>query len=106
MAKIGTDIVQVSRISLETSFLKKVLHQDEFNLLNDIIDLDSKKQFVAGRWAAKEAIFKVLNKNVAFNTISIGYIKNKPVILNNDLNTIEISISHEKEYAIAVALNL
>ncbi|QGS52128.1 holo-ACP synthase [Spiroplasma tabanidicola] len=107
MAQIGTDIVQVNRVDLTNeNLIKRILHDDEFVYLEQIQDIEAKKQFVAGRWAAKEAIFKATNKNIAPNKISIGYLNNKPVILNEELKSIVISISHEKEYAIAVALYL
>lgn len=38
------------------------------------------------------------------NKIDIEYINHKPVIKNQELQNILISISHEKKYAVGIAL--
>ncbi|AUM62828.1 holo-ACP synthase [Spiroplasma monobiae] len=106
MAKIGIDIVENKRISLEESFLKKFLHEKELVLLNNLQSDDAKIQFAAGRWAAKEAIIKCLEEKFAANIINIGYKNDKPVVENKDFSYIELSISHEQNYSVAVALNI
>ncbi|WP_342258966.1 holo-ACP synthase [Spiroplasma endosymbiont of Dioctria linearis] len=106
MAKIGIDIVENERISLNESFLKKFLHIDEISLLNNLESNDAKLQFASGRWAAKEALIKCLEKPLKISEINIIYNKNKPIIENKEFKNIELSISHEKKYSVAVALNL
>ncbi|WP_338969379.1 holo-ACP synthase [Spiroplasma endosymbiont of Labia minor] len=101
---IGIDIVKIKRISLKESFLIKFLSQNELQILNDFSSKQRKMQFVAGRWAAKEAIIKVIDIPTNFNKIDIGYENERPVILTSEYKNIEISISHDKEYAIAVAM--
>ncbi|WP_339022349.1 holo-ACP synthase [Spiroplasma endosymbiont of Crioceris asparagi] len=101
MNKVGIDIVQINRIKLNEEFLKKILHKDELLLLDKKPTLESKKQFVAGRWACKEAIFKAVGK-IEFSNINITYNEQgQPIILGHD--EILISISHETDYAVAVA---
>ena len=106
MSKIGIDIVQIDRIKLEEKYVAQILHPDEYQFFEALTLVEAKKQFLAGRWAAKEAIFKVIDLNIAPKSISIGYKDNKPIVLTDNLNHIEISISHEKDYAVSVALNL
>ncbi|AGR41436.1 holo-ACP synthase [Spiroplasma taiwanense] len=106
MAKIGIDIIENSRINLSEKFFKKILHSDELLILNKFSSEEAKIEFVSGRWAAKEAIIKCFEQPISMSKINIVYINNKPVILNDDLKGIEISISHEKKYSVAVALNL
>ncbi|ALD66661.1 holo-ACP synthase [Spiroplasma cantharicola] len=106
MAKIGIDIVENKRINLEEKFLKKFLHQDEILLLNDLQSSEAKLQFASGRWAAKEALIKCLEVPLEVNKINIVYRNSKPVIENSKFKNIELSISHEKNYSVAVALNL
>ncbi len=106
MAKIGIDIVENKRISLDENFLKKFLHKQEIELINNLQSDEAKIQFASGRWAAKEAIIKCLEQKVVANTINITYRNEKPVIENKEFSTIELSISHEQNYSVAVALNI
>jgi holo-[acyl-carrier protein] synthase len=96
---IGCDIVKISRfknnlIKLADNILS-VREMEEFDLTSNKI------QYLAGRWAAKEAIFKATgHKRMTILNKSNG----APYVLDNP--DIQISISHEKEYAIAFALIL
>ena len=93
---IGCDIVKISRfknnlIKLADNILS-VREMEEFDLTSNKI------QYLAGRWAAKEAIFKATGyKRMTVLNKSNG----APYVLDNP--DIQISISHEKEYAIAFA---
>lgn len=105
---IGIDICQISRIKL--SLAKKVLSSEELTLCDDM-KLDKRKlEFLAGRFAVKEAIYKALSDiypklgmtevivlNDAFGK---PYVK-KPVVENHK---IFISISHEIDYVVGQAL--
>ncbi|QEH62082.1 holo-[acyl-carrier-protein] synthase [Spiroplasma chinense] len=106
MNKIGIDIVEVNRIQLTESMIKSILHNDEMKYLEKLESDDAKKQFLAGRWAVKEAIIKVVDNPLLPKNMNIGYNGKKPIVLNEDLKHIEISIAHEKNYAVATALNL
>ncbi len=106
MAKIGIDIVENKRINLNDKFLKKFLHKNEFILLSKLESQEAKIKFIAGRWAAKEAIIKCIENKVVSNSINIVYQNEKPIIENKEYENIEISISHEENYSVAVALNL
>ena len=94
---IGCDIVKVSRFErnldrLASNILSN-LEVKEFNLSANRIE------YIAGRWAAKEAIFKATgNKRMTVLNDHNG----APYVLDN--SNIKISISHEKEYAMAIAL--
>ena len=96
---IGCDIVKTSRFE---NNLNKLANNILSNLEMDEFDLTSNKiQYLAGRWAAKEAIFKATgHKRMTVLHKSNG----APYVLDNP--DIQISISHEKEYAIAFALIL
>ena len=97
---IGTDIVKLSRIKLSNlSFLAP----EEIAIFKTLSQ-SQKIQFLGGRWAAKEAIFKAW-KNCPKNF-------KKLVILNNDQGlpylkdnpNILLSISHEVDYAVAYSI--
>lgn len=96
---IGCDIVKISRFELNLSKLAaKILSKAE---LDEFDRVTSRIEYLAGRWAAKEAIFKAtgLKRMSILNTVT-----GAPYVVDNP--AIKISISHEKEYAIAVALQL
>jgi holo-[acyl-carrier protein] synthase len=65
---IGVDLVKISRIqqilhkNYHKRFLVKVLHKQELDYFNTLTDEDYQAQFVASRWAAKEATVKALGK--------------------------------------------
>ena len=94
---LGCDIVKVSRFKNNLSKLaNKILSESEIVEFNKATN---KIQYIAGRWAAKEAIFKATgHRKMTILNSTTG----SPYVVNN--SNIKISISHEKEYAIAVAL--
>ena len=94
---LGCDIVKVSRFKNNLSKLaNKILSESEIIEFNKTTN---KIQYIAGRWAAKEAIFKATgHRKMTILNSTTG----SPYVANN--SNIKISISHEKEYAIAVAL--
>ena len=110
---VGTDIIEINRIM-------KLVDSKEKNALKSIFTLReieycearkvSKYQSYAARFAAKEAIFKALSEFVPekyswtdFEVINSE--KGKPeVVLGFEikgLESVEISLSHCKEYAVA-----
>ncbi len=112
MLGIGVDIVENNRIKnvyqkFGKRFLKRILTKEEIKTLNN---KTNKLEFISGRFCAKEAFFKVTNKHfLSFQEVSIInntdgmpvlYIKNKKYQYKN----VSISISHSKNYTIAVCL--
>ncbi|AXK51280.1 holo-[acyl-carrier-protein] synthase [Spiroplasma alleghenense] len=104
MKKIGIDIVAVKRIKLKPRMIELILHPDEIKILSTRLTKNSKREFLAGRWAVKEAIIKTLPSPIAMNQINIGYIDQKPSLKNSKFGEIIVSISHEKRYAVGMAL--
>lgn len=98
--KIGCDIVENERLNnVNQRFIDLVLTDKEKELY-----LKKGKQFLYGRFAGKEAIMKCLNntKKLSFLDIEILSDENgKPI---SNIEGIDVSISHEKSYTIAVAL--
>lgn len=111
----GIDIVEVKRLKKSLSkwgdsFLKKVFTAKEIKVAKKRKDWFP---HLAGRFAAKEAIFKALDEpKLWFNDIEIMNSKDgKPTcVLNskfkslNHKHKIVISISHSKNYAVASAV--
>ncbi|KRU28921.1 holo-[acyl-carrier-protein] synthase AcpS [Clostridium sporogenes] len=117
---IGTDITEIRRIekaiTRNKNFINKLFTKNEMDIWEK---KNFKLEFIAGRFAAKEAISKALGTGIRdFNFKDIEIINNelgKPqVILKPKAEDIirkisksykiHLSISHEKEYAIAYAL--
>lgn len=119
----GTDIIEVQRIKeaiLNTKgFKEKVFTPQEIEIGN-LKNEKTKYEYYAGRFAAKEAIYKAVSdikNDFCFWNVEIiddKENKNRPVVnfLDDELNTlkknkkidIDVSISHIKEYATAMAV--
>lgn len=114
---IGTDLVELKRIEkVGTKRLAdKILTLEEKKLLDG---KKKKNEFLAGRFAAKEAISKALGsgigKLVGFRDIQIlADEKGAPVAklsdsvwkaLGTNTGNVYLSISHTEEYAVAFAV--
>ncbi len=109
--QVGIDVVEVDRIKKNMGnpkFLERILTPQEIEVCN------YSPQRIAGRWAAKEAIYKVCSEELdPFNWQHIEILNHKngkPYVqfTKDDLSIkcgkIEISISHEKSVAVAVAI--
>ena len=106
MNGIGIDIVEIDRIkaSLSDTFVRKVLSTEELDTFNKYKD-KRKIEYLAGRWACKEAIIKCLSDYETPLMSDLNIINNengKPEIRYKDYDII-LSISHEIHYAIAIA---
>ena len=108
----GVDITEVRRIRQAVEkwgqdFLKRVFTQEE---IKNAKTKTSFYQHLAGRFAAKEAVFKAMgDKNLSWKDVQISNDKQgKPhcAILNGKGKKIDvhISISHVKTYAVANAI--
>lgn len=116
--KVGVDICSIARVTnvyehYGEKFLKRILTENEIAFVKS-----SKKHFitrVAARFAAKEAVVKVLGtgwRGVGWQEVEL---ERKPsgeprIILHGraqarahqlGLSRFEVSMSHEKEYAVA-----
>jgi holo-[acyl-carrier protein] synthase len=64
----------------------------------ELVKRSNQLQYIAGRWASKEAFFKCTGSTE--NVSILNDKNNKPYILNHP--NLEISISHEKDFCIAI----
>ncbi len=96
---IGCDIVDNRRIKLKIA--PKILVESEMVRFNEINE-DLKIEYLASRFAIKEAIIKATNKQYNFSNIEIKTEKNGKPICNID--GMHISISHEKNYSLGYAI--
>lgn len=113
----GTDIIEISRI-------EKAINKEKYDFINRIYTdkeieyceskNDNKYEHYAVRFAAKEAVFKAIS-SLLKNKYDIGW-KNIEILNSKDLKpivnfldyditgikNIDVSLSHCKEYAIAM----
>ncbi len=111
---IGTDIVDVWRLRRmdaghRDSFTRKNLSSEEIFLLPD----SNPENFIAGRYAAKEAIAKALGfRGFSFASVTIlnddsgrPYVEKADILVRNkdprESYTFHLSISHNSDYAVA-----
>ena len=118
---IGTDIVNIERIKrlidlYNIKFIRRILSEPEIALLPAV----NSHNFIAGRFAAKEAVIKAMGErhNLAYNEIEIlrdhnnkPYFNNvqkiKDILISHSSTTqliIHVSISHDGDYAAAFAI--
>ena len=113
----GTDIIEINRIkesmeSLGETFKNKIYTEKEIEYCES--KKNAKYQHYAGRFAAKEAIFKAVSEllddkfEISWKDAEVlDDINGKPRItfnskkLEENIESIDISISHCKEYAIS-----
>jgi len=106
---IGTDIVKIDRFknksySKNQSFYKKLFLTGEIKYC---LKFKNSALHFAGKFAIKEAVKKSVYPNIDFLDIETYYLKSKPKIkLKNNLSYVFIvSMSHEKEFAIATVVS-
>lgn len=114
----GTDIIEIERIKqsierYEEKFKENIFTENEVKYCEG--HKAQKYQHYAARFAAKEAIFKAISKKINSNYSWTDFEilnneKGKPeVFLKNqieEIESIDISVSHCKEYATAMVVVL
>ena len=107
---LGMDAVELSRIEKivaePKTFLQKVLTPAELEKYNSL-PTKRKVEFLAGRFAAKEAYAKALGTGIgsaiSFNEINcINDVNGKPSLKNAP--DAHVSISHSRDYAVATVI--
>ena len=113
---VGTDVVQISRIERlfkihKERFISRILSPEEIKLLQSTSD--KQVNFLAKRYAAKEAISKAFGTGIGnilqFKNITItNNILGKPEVLIHNSKRIDIShfkveLSISDDYPIAIA---
>ena len=107
---IGIDIIEVSRFRKKKyeenkNFYKKIFVKSEINYC---LKFKNSAERFAGKFAIKEAVIKSISEKIGFLDIETVYVGRKPSIrLKNSLEkkyNFIISVSHEKEFAIGIAV--
>lgn len=108
---IGIDIIENQRmINKDDSFIKRILSLKEYEKYVSFNNEQRKLEYLSSRFACKEALFKackVGNKDLNYTDISIlNDLNNAPYIeiRNEKKSEFEVSISHEKNYSVAIVI--
>ena len=103
--EIGADIVSISRFKKlpyekNQSFYKKIFSTHEINYC---LKFKNPYEHFAGKFAIKEAVVKSLPKKIDYLEIQTFHKNSKPVVKlkNNSTYNFLVSVSHDKDYAIA-----
>lgn len=104
---IGVDIVEVDRIKramADRRFLERILTSEE-------LALATTAQFVAGRWAVKEAVAKAVGTHLSWHDVEVlpdqhgrPIARVTPIKLGGSNRRLHVSISHEKGHAVGIAV--
>lgn len=107
---IGIDLVELDRIQ-DQKLIKRILSEHELSEYEAMTHDDRKKEFVAGRFAAKEALFKAFSKgDLSAKYKDFTILNNedgKPNVHSKWLDEsmkCHLSITHTNTHAMAMAV--
>ncbi len=99
---LGIDTVFIPRFYGKEKLAKRILSSEEYAIYEHRLN---KEEFLAGRFAAKEAFLKAFRNGIgriSVTSISIVYGEDgRPVLMYNE-QFYNVSISHDGDYAVAV----
>ncbi|MFC3418824.1 holo-ACP synthase [Salinicoccus hispanicus] len=108
---LGTDIIEIERIRSvegENSRLSaRILAPDEMDVYSRLSEDGRRMEYLAGRFAVKEAYSKALGTGIGSNAVFRDIIclndeNGKPYIMNDP--HAHVSISHSKAYVVATVI--
>ncbi len=105
---IGIDIVSISRVEniynkFGDKFLNKVFKIEEIDEIKEITIHKRRIERIAGRFALKEAVIKAFKGDIFFKDIQILSSSKGAPICKVRGKIVNVSISHENQFAVAVA---
>jgi holo-[acyl-carrier protein] synthase len=106
---IGIDIIGINRFSEKPYsenkiFYEKIFHNSEIEYC---LNHKNSSQSFAAKFAIKESVIKSINKQIDFLDIFTDHHNLKPIVsLLDDLSyNFLVSVSHEKQHAVAVVIS-
>lgn len=101
---IGCDIVAIKRFRSNARQLAERVLTPQEKILYEALSEIRRPEWLAGRFAAKEAIVKAIGQGLTLSQISVlSDFEGKPVCAIEGYLVL-VSISHEAEFAIAYAI--
>lgn len=99
---LGIDIVDINRVDLSDTFLHTILTEEELKEYDQLKTDKRRKEYTAGRFAGKEAVFKAIHDKNYLHYSILHHTDGSPYILHHP--ELEISISHDGNMAIAIVM--
>jgi len=110
ISNIGTDIVDIDRFRKKEynenkKFYEKIFTKSEIKYC---LSFKNNSEHFAGKFAIKEAVRKSIKEKISFKEIITDHNNSKPkIILKKKLDyRFLVSVSHEKDFAIAMVIAL
>ena len=107
---IGIDIIDINRFRKKEYIKNKKFYEKIFtdSEIKYCLSFKNNEEHFAGKFAIKEAVKKSIKENIGFKEILTNHEKSKPqIILKKKLNyRFLVSVTHEKDFAIAVVIAL
>ena len=110
ISNIGTDIVDIDRFRKKEynenkKFYEKIFTKSEIKYC---LSFKNNSEHFAGKFAIKEAVKKSIKEKINFKEIVTDHDNSRPkIILKKKLNyRFLVSVSHEKDFAIAMVIAL
>ena len=103
--KIGVDLTYIPRFKDKDLLAKKILSSEELKFYDNS---ENKAQFLASRFALKEAFIKSLEGSILgfdLTKIMTKHKDNGAIYIEFNDKIFQCSLSHENEYCIGVVLN-
>lgn len=106
---IGIDLVEMSRIQRikqRSQFIQRILSKEEQELYASLTHPQRQLEFLAGRFAVKEAYSKALGTGIGpigfKDIVVLNDVKGKPYVKGVD--RCHVSLSHSEHYCVAVVI--
>jgi|TARA_B100001750_G_C15042871_1_gene367539 holo-[acyl-carrier protein] synthase len=108
---IGIDIVKIDRFSKKNykknkNFYKKIFTNSEIDYC---LKFKDPYPHFAGKFGVKESVIKSVHDKITFQDVSSSNSNNRPVVkLTRNMSkkySFLVSITHEREYAVAVVIS-
>tara|TARA_B100000029_G_scaffold72758_1_gene64539 strand:+ start:26 stop:370 length:345 start_codon:yes stop_codon:yes gene_type:complete len=110
ISNIGIDLVDIDRFRKKEYGKNKIFYEKIFSKseIKYCLSFKNKSEHFAGKFAIKEAVKKSIKEKISFTEIVTSHNNSKPkIILKKKLNyRFLVSISHEKDFAIAMVIAL
>lgn len=106
---IGIDLIEIQRIETlynrQQKFAKRILSVNELEKFHTFSNPKRQIEFLAGRFACKEAYSKALGtglgKSIAFNDIDCFNDNLGKPCIEHEQYTVHVSITHTEDYAMS-----
>ncbi len=106
---IGIDVLSTTRIKPSCHLANKILSQAELKFYHQFSSYKRQQEFLAGRWALKEAILKAYHVKTSMKALNIK-LTNQKLILENSQSflpkayRIFLSLSHDVDVSVGLAV--